>query len=82
MKKKLTHIGPYWRTSYGKRRKIVGHYRGHGLSKSLPGSDGKHYRTGGKTHRYSPSRDRARKATHTRNYGKAHWRGDRKGSKI
>lgn len=82
MKKKLKHIGPYWRDSYGQRTRVRGHYRGHNLSKSLPGSDGRKYRAGGKTHKYSPSRDRARKAKGKRKYGKAHWRGDRKGSRV
>lgn len=82
MKKKVIHIGPYNRYSYGHHTTVKGHYRGHNLSKRLPGSDGKKYRAGGKVHTYSPARDRARRAKHKRRHGKAHWRGDKRGSRI
>jgi hypothetical protein len=81
-KKKIIHIERYDRFSYGVTRPVAGHYRGHGLSKSVPNTKGRAYMTGGKKHLYSPARDRARRAKHTRKYGKASWRGDRKGSRI
>lgn len=82
MKKKIIHIGGYNRFSYGVDTRVKAHYRGHGLSKSVPNTKGRAYLAGGKKHIYSPARDRARRAKHTRKYGKASWRGDRKGSRV
>jgi len=82
MKKKIIHIGGYDRLSYGVNTHVKAHYRGHGYSKTAPNTKGRAYLAGGKKHVYSPARDRARRAKHSRKYGKASWRGDRKGSRV